>query len=152
MKTVIFVVVCLASFLALVGIVTSIIPENMRYSGALAAPVMFIVFLGPIGIAAWAVSHYDKSAAAVKKTLNHVSDEVRSKQEIRNSVAEFEDVRNEVKYISDETLLKDYEAMLKEQKESMRRLALEEELVKRKLIEYSPMHEKIYAIRKKFKI
>ncbi len=67
------------------------------------------------------------------------------------SMSEYNEAKESFQYLSNETLLSKYDNYMKENTNDMTRLALEEELVKRKLIAYSPMHEKMENIKKNIK-
>jgi len=57
--------------------------------------------------------------------------------------------RNTFKYLSDTKLTSIYEDYLDKEEENMERLALEEILVERGIIENSPMHEKLFLMKNK---
>ena len=89
------------------------------------------------------------------KTINEgvavYKEKKKFKESYIESMGDYNNAKESYQYLSNETLLTKYSNYLKENKSDMIRLALEEELVKRKLIEYSPMHEKMENIKKNFK-
>lgn len=79
-----------------------------------------------------------------QKRLNNELNQI-----IESNIKEFQEFRSSFQFFSDEKLLILYQQFQdSNQSSNMEQLALEEELVKRKLITHSPMHEKIYAIKK----
>lgn len=94
----------------------------------------------------------DKSkeiAKNVKTKIEQKKQENVLNENIKMSIREYQDYKNSFKYFSDNRLLNIYDQFQSGLKKSnMEQLALEEELVKRKLINHSPMHEKLYAINK----
>lgn len=94
----------------------------------------------------------DKSkeiAKNVKTKIEQKKQENVLNENIKMSIREYQDYKNSFQYFSDNRLLKIYDQFQSGLKKSnMEQLALEEELVKRKLINHSPMHEKLYAINK----
>ena len=67
-------------------------------------------------------------------------------QASRNNL-KYEEAKRRFSFLSDYTLLEEYSV---DHQDKFVRLALEEELVKRKLIDHSPMHEKLYHLEKYF--
>ncbi|WP_186439165.1 hypothetical protein [Olleya sp. Hel_I_94] len=94
----------------------------------------------------------DKSkeiAKNVKTKIEQKKQENVLNENIKMSIREYQDSKNSFQYFSDNRLLNIYDQFQSGLKKSnMEQLALEEELVKRKLINHSPMHEKLYAINK----
>lgn len=94
----------------------------------------------------------DKSkeiAKNVKTKIEQKKQENVLNENIKMSIREYQDSKNSFQYFSDNRLLNIYHQFQSGLKKSnMEQLALEEELVKRKLINHSPMHEKLYAINK----
>ena len=94
----------------------------------------------------------DKSKEVAKNIKGKIE---RNKQEnalnesIKINMREYQDSKNSFLYFSDSRLLNVYKQFQKGIKNSnMEQLALEEELVKRKLIDHSPLHENLYSINK----
>jgi hypothetical protein len=65
---------------------------------------------------------------------------------------EYNEAKSRFKYLSNDVLLNKYKEYQENKLEDMIRLALEEELVERKLITHSPMHNKLDAIMTKMKL
>lgn len=87
----------------------------------------------------------------IKNKLEQKKQEISLNENIKMSMREYQESKNSFQYFSDNRLLNIYEQSQNGTKNSnMEQLALEEELVKRKLIDHSPMHEKTYAINKEF--
>jgi len=127
-------------------------------SEALSIPefLLFMVGFGVVMVIVFTLISVgaDKSKEVTKNIKNKIE---QKKQEnalnegIKMSMREYQDSKNSFQYFSDNKLLNIYEQFQSGTKNSnMEQLALEEELVKRKLMDHSPMHEKIYAINKEF--
>lgn len=70
---------------------------------------------------------------------------------IQNSMNNYKDAAHRFQYLSNETLMEKFENEQVNEADNMERLALEEEMVKRRLIDYSPMHEKLEKLKDYFK-
>lgn len=77
----------------------------------------------------------------VKEELNYQNQLISKNERIYN------DAKQKFQFLSDEILLNEYNHG---EEEDIVRLALEEELVTRKLIKHSPLHEKLYLLEKHF--
>ncbi|MCB0745808.1 MAG: hypothetical protein KDC67_18035, partial [Ignavibacteriae bacterium] len=87
----------------------------------------------------------------IKVKIEQKKQENELNESIKMNMREYQESKNSFQYFSDNKLLNIYEQFENGTKNSnMEQLALEEELVKRKLIDHSPMHEKLYAINKEF--
>ncbi|MCK6640973.1 MAG: hypothetical protein L6Q81_12900 [Bacteroidia bacterium] len=83
---------------------------------------------------------------------SYVKEHVEQKEQVRrvkSDLVSYQESKNSFKYFSNEKLLEMYHQFQNNKQENLDRLALEEELVDRGLIENSPMHEKLYMIKKK---
>ena len=90
-----------------------------------------------------------KVAKNVKTKIVEAKQENELNQNIKNNLRTYDESKNSFQYFSDDKLLSIYKNYSNGLEHSdMELLALEEELVKRKLIDHSPMHEKLYAINK----
>jgi len=87
----------------------------------------------------------------IHQGIHEIKEKKELKTNLRNSMNEYNEARESYQYLSNETLLSKYSSYIKDDANDMKRLALEEELVKRKLIEYSPMHEKLDKIKTNLK-
>jgi len=88
-------------------------------------------------------------AKSVKVKIEQKKQENVLNESIKSNMREYQESKNSFQYFSDDRLLNIYAQFQNETKNSnMEQLALEEELVKRKMIDHSPMHEKLYAINK----
>lgn len=85
------------------------------------------------------ISNQIKKTVAMKKVLEATQ---KSKQE-------YNDAKSRFKYLSNDVLLNKYKEFQEKKLENIIRLALEEELVERKLITHSPMHNKLDFIMNK---
>lgn len=90
-----------------------------------------------------------KVAKNIKGKIEQRKQENALNENIKMNMREYHDSKNSFQYFSDSRLLNIYDQFQNGIKNSnMEQLALEEELVKRKLLDHSPMHEKLYAINK----
>ena len=133
-----------------VGIVTNMDDRTLdNIPTFMNAIIMLVVFISPyfIGKILWS-----KGTEAIHKVSNQIN-EYKETQELVNStklsLSEYQDAKSRIKYISDELLLEKYNVYLESNSEDMNRLALEEELVDRKFLSHSPMHEKLERIKSK---
>ena len=128
--------------LVMIGIATNI--ESMGNAPFIIGliVVMLVVFV-PLAIAKKTPEIYDKT----KEVINERIDLAKKSKEIELSMNIYDEAKKTFRYLSDDTLKEKYETYNNSKTNDMERLALEEELVERKLIPYSPMHEKIQKIK-----
>jgi len=67
-----------------------------------------------------------------------------------SNVIENYETKNSIKYLSNQTLLGKYSYFKDNEIENIERMAVEEELVERGLIDFSPMHEKLNKLKEGF--
>jgi len=82
----------------------------------------------------------------IKKRIKEIEEQKRYEDKTKLYV----DSKHQFQYLSKERLLQLYEDYKIQGKEDMRRLALEEILVEKGIIDYSPMHEKLNKISNRF--
>lgn len=127
-------------------------------SEALSIPEFLLFIVGFIIVMAIVSTLISVGAEKSKEVTKNIKIKLEEKKQenllnenIKMSMREYQESKNSFQYFSDSSLLNIYEQSENETKNSnMEQLALEEELVKRKLIDHSPMHEKLYAINKEF--
>ena len=122
------------------------IPEFLLFMAGLVV-VMAIVFA--------LISHGAVKSKEIAKNVKIRIDQKKQQnllnESIDNSMREYREYKNSFQYFSNNKLLDIYEQFQNGTKSSnMEQMALEEELIKRKMIDHSPMHEKLYAINKEF--
>jgi len=91
------------------------------------------------------------NSSVVSPIVKKIEDKKEEQKIIRDaevSMSEYNDAKYRFQFFSTETLI---EKMNSHKQEDMIRLALEEELVGRGILDYSPMHEKLDALKKYFK-
>lgn len=86
----------------------------------------------------------------ISEKIENKKNEIKLKNETKASLRSYENSSHHFQFLSDETLLSKYENIESGSLSAMDRLALEEELVKRKLINFSETHEKIEKISQLF--
>tara|TARA_Y100000589_G_C27006421_1_gene568966 strand:+ start:462 stop:917 length:456 start_codon:yes stop_codon:yes gene_type:complete len=121
----------------------------------------FTTFLGMLvfgsiiyGIAYFIVGLFLNSESGInlQNKINAKKEEEELKSATLKNLNEYEDFKKSFVYFSNEKLTSLYESHLNSGKEDMERLALEETLVERGLLNHSPMHEKLHLLKKKFNL
>ncbi|MBU2905106.1 hypothetical protein KO529_09950 [Arenibacter algicola] len=123
---------------------------------AFTVPEFLLFMVGVVVVMAIVLTLISTGAEKSKEITKNLKVKIeQNKQEnilnesIQNNMREYQESKNSFQYFSDDGLLNIYEQYQNGTKSSnMEQLALEEELVKRKIIDHSPMHEKLYAINK----
>jgi hypothetical protein len=145
-KKILSVIVFFILMLIMIGIATNI--ESMENAPfIIGLIVVLLVIYIPIAIAKKTPDIYDKTKEIINDRI-YLSKETK---EIKFSLNLYDEAKKSYRYLSDDTLKAKYETYNNTQVNDMERLALEEELVERKLIPYSPMHEKIQKIKNNHK-
>jgi DNA/RNA-binding domain of Phe-tRNA-synthetase-like protein len=122
------------------------IPEFLLSMTAIGIVVSIVFVLVSAG-----ANKSKKVAKNIKVKIEQKKQENELKSSIESNMREYQEFKNSFQFFSDERILNIYEQFLNGTKRSnMEQLALEEELVKRGLIDHSPTHEKLYAINKEF--
>lgn len=80
--------------------------------------------------------------------VNEQKETIETNRKIKSDLSNYQETKNSFTYFSDKKLLELLTEYKNEKIENLERLALEEELVKRKLIESSDMHEKLFNIKR----
>ena len=114
--------------------------------------IVLFVFLAPIWLSKVLWQKGEEITANVSSQIKEKIEIKQTAQATQQSLNEYADAKNRFKYLSNEALLTKYKQFQEERKDDMIRLALEEELVERKLISHSPMHEKLEALMTKMKM
>jgi hypothetical protein len=116
---------------------------NNQYSSMALAGIVCGVPLG--WILGFAIDSFLESSVfrTAMNTARKLGDERRITEVARTNLQEFQDAKHRFKYLSDETLVAKYNEFERANKFSIHRLALEEEMVNRGLLEFSKMHEKL---------
>lgn len=132
-----------------VGIITNIDKTTISDLPILAnGIIILIVFLAPIWLGK---TIWDKGENITQNISSKLKDSKEKQEAIKStkeSLAIYNDAKKRFKYLSDETLFLKYDV---DMPDDMIKLALEEELVDRKLLPHSLMHEKLDSIMGKFK-
>ena len=127
-------------------------------SEALSIPEFLLFMVGFVIVMSIVFTLISVGAEKSKEVTQNIKQKIEKKKQenllnenIKMNMREYQESRNSYQYFSDINLLNIYEQFENGTKNSnMEQLALEEELVKRKLLSHSPMHEKLYAINKHF--
>ena len=88
----------------------------------------------------------------ISQKIKEVKQDKEIVQQKVNSLEDYNDAKHRFQYLSDDTLVDKYKSYFTNDIIDMERLALEEELVKRGILNYSPSHEKLEKVRKHLKI
>ena len=127
-------------------------------SEALSIPEFLLFLVGFVIVMSIVFTLISVGAEKSKEVTQNIKQKIEKKKQenllnenIKMNMREYQESKNSYQYFSDINLLNIYEQFENGTKNSnMEQLALEEELVKRKLLSHSPMHEKLYAINKHF--
>lgn len=127
-------------------------------SEALSIPEFLLFMVGFVIVMSIVFTLISVGAEKSKEVAQNIKQQIEKKKQenslnenIKMNMREYQESKNSYQYFSDINLLNIYEQFENGTKNSnMEQLALEEELVKRKLLSHSPMHEKLYAINKHF--
>ena len=135
------------------AMITGLIKDVLPTDGIAPIFIALIIFGGSIMLVFFITESLFEKSKKVSENIKVKIEEKKQENElnksISNNVKEYQNSKNSFQYFSDEQLLNIHREFLTGTKDSnMEQLALEEELVKRKLIDHSPMHEKLYAINK----
>ena len=135
----------------IVGLLQDILPTD----GIAPLFIALIIFGASFMIVFFIVESFSEKSKKVAENIKVKKKKKKQENELNESIKmnmrEYQESKNSFQYFSDNKLLNIYEQFENGTKNSnMEQLALEEELVKRKLIDHSPMHEKLYAINKEF--
>lgn len=130
----------------------------LLFGDTFSIPEFFLFMIG-FGIFASIVFFLISSGAEKsKKVAENIKENIKKKkldkkinEDIQVNIREYQKLKNNFQFFSNDKLLNIYK-QIKDGNESSKieQLALEEELVRRKLITHSPMHEKLYGISKGF--
>lgn len=127
-------------------------PEGLQHSPLLGMPLVLFVAAVAITVTYWVSFNYDQATDKARQKVNNLVDRYETRKQVKEAQQNYESAKDSFRYVSDETLRVKYKEMKKEGVEDMERLALEEELVERGIIDYSPMHDKAQALKEKFSL
>jgi len=91
-----------------------------------------------------------RKSALVKEVSQNIEQNKIDKElnkNIQNSMTIYKDAVHRFQFLSNQTLLEKFQKEQGEKDDNMERLALEEEMVKRGIIDYSPMYEKLEKVK-----
>lgn len=92
-----------------------------------------------------------ESSAAVTNKVNDTQEQQKLVKRAKVSLVEYNEAKHRYQFLSNATLIEKFEDYKTRDVSDMQRLALEEELVKRGVLDYSPMHEKLDKLNTLFK-
>jgi hypothetical protein len=135
------------------AMITGLIKDVLPTDGIAPIFIAIIIFGGSIMLVFFLTESLFEKSKKVTENIKVKFEEKKQDDELNKSISnnlrEYQNSKNSFQYFSDEQLLNIHREFINGSKNStMEQLALEEELVKRKLIDHSPMHEKMYAINK----
>jgi len=91
------------------------------------------------------------AVAAITTKVNDIQEQQELVKRTKASSVEYNEAKHRYQFLSNATLTEKFEEYKTADVSNMQRLALEEELVKRGVLEYSPMHEKLDKLNTLFK-
>lgn len=86
----------------------------------------------------------------ITKKIEKMKVENEAINQTKQSLDEYHDAKHRFQFLSEDTLIAKYKEYEDANKSDMIRLALEEELVKRGILDHSPMHEKLEKLKTMF--
>lgn len=140
---------------AIIGIIIGLANSDSQYVDsqpvmeAFKWGLMWAIFGAIIGF----IIDQTRTSTVVKNISENIEiqkKENQFKKDVQKSMKYYQDSSHHFQFLSEETLLAKYQNNESSRLSEMERLALEEELVKRKLIKYSPTHEKMEKISELF--
>lgn len=140
--------------LLLTALFANILRKVIETSGVEMLLFVLAIMFGSLLLSQLMVELIFKGLRVVKESVTEIVQKRQEEKEVLRQVrlneVLYADFKNQFKYFSDERLLELFQQSNENPNVSIiEKIALEEELVSRKLIEFSPTHEKIYFLRKK---
>lgn len=141
---------------SIIGVIIGLINSDSSYRDS--QPIAY-AFLGLVNgaLIGWFFG-YIIDQIKNSSTVQHISKKIEEDKEnktiienAKSSLAKYNDARHRFQYLSNETLIHKYQTSDIDNCDNMEQLALEEELVKRNVLNHSPMHEKMEKINNYFK-
>lgn len=127
------------AFFLLVSVITSFDGEGGPFIGFI---LLVAVAFGTVVLGRYIFKGAEKAKDKAKEKVQ----EYQKDKDIKQNISNYESAKDRFKYVSDDLLEDRYNKMESEGVENMERLALEEEMVDRGILEYSFMHEKFENI------
>lgn len=109
-----------------------------------------IVIFGAIAVNAWA--KFTEKSTEVISNIEKKKKQSEVNIQIGKDVNDYQSYKHSYGLCSNEFLKSNYNNLNENHVENMEMLAIEEEMVKRGFLNYSPMHEKLLAIKKQFNV
>jgi len=138
--------------LLLVFVINSIEPSKTNGFGEYAGMTIGFLIIGFLTF--WLIGKFEGSEKGRK--LQRVIEDKRElemlNKKVHDDLLKYNEYQTSFKYFSNEKLSEIYENSTNKDMTQFELLALEEELVSRGLIDHSPMHEKLYLMKKKFNL
>lgn len=140
----------------IIGIIIGLANSDSRYGDS--QPLAY-AFLGAtngavLGALFGYVIDRIRESTVVKKVAENIENQKAEREinrNVLNSMTNYKDAVHRFQYLSNQTLLEKFQNEETNEVDHMERLALEEEMVKRGLIEFSPMHEQLEKIKDLYK-
>lgn len=140
----------------ILGIIIGLAKSDSRY--IYSAPSTYALIGASNGLVFGALIGYlidqIRKSSVVQKVAKNIEEQKTERElnrNVQNSLNAYKDSVHSFQYLSNQTLLDKFQNEQQDKDDNMVRLALEEEMVKRGLIEYSPTHEKIDKLKDYFK-
>lgn len=105
-----------------------------------------VIFTATFFLTRWLYSSFIESTLLEEKLKSLLKKSVKVEPNTIDMIT-YQTAKKEFYYLSKERLMAIYKKYQEEEKEDMKRLALEEILVEKEYIEYSPMHEKLHSLK-----
>lgn len=145
--TIIGIAVFIGLIMLLKGIINATDSGGSSVVGIIALIIIVVVF------PAIAITASQKAKEKGEQIKNKMTEQRETKQMVNQTQKDLQDYqsfKHSYSLCSNNFLINSYSQLKESNTENMETLAVEEEMVKRGLIDYSPMHEKLLMIKKQF--
>jgi hypothetical protein len=150
MKKIVITFIGLATAI-ITGFILNIIYSSFKGLNPVFASILaFSIIFVPMIVMIYSIDFVDSKVDSLKKKYTGRKETLKNKKIVEADLLEYHSTKNSIRYISNEQLKEIYEKLVTSKTEDMKRLAVEEELVDRKLIPFSPMHEKLQKLQQFF--
>lgn len=123
--------------------------ESATAEVVIAITIICIVFVVPVYITNWTIKTSRAAQYSIPDKSSKYTKNKSNKKYVGISGSDYDNAKESFKHLSDHKLKDRYRQMC-DGNGSVEKLALEEELVDRGVLDYSPMHEKLQSIKDTF--
>lgn len=142
----------IAVFIGLLWLLFSIINATGSGGSGVVGIIALILIVIFGAIALTASEKFKEKSAEVNLKIAKEKEQTQIINQTKKDLNEYQSYKHSYSLCSDNFLISNYKKLKDDNIENMETLACEEEMVKRGLLDYSPMHEKLLIIKRQFKI